>query len=380
MNRDSDDLSLVLSGGGAHAAYQVGFLRYLAGRYPRLRIPILTGISAGAINAAFIANHQGTFKEAIAALCDFWSRLDIAQVYRADAPSLLKSLLRLGVHLFTAGRPQSPVPKGLVDTAPLRRLLETGFLSPNGRLAGIGENIRRQKLKAVAITATNYTTGQAVTWVQGKDIEMWERPDRHGMMTELTVDQIMASSALPILFPAIGIGGAWYGDGGIRQYAPLSPSLHLGAARIMAVSTHYRPSSQEAGGAVQHGYPSLARIMDILMSAIFIDLLEQDLLGLERVNQLLDREPREDHSPLRLVRAFTLCPSVNLGLLAGGSEPDLPRPFRFLTRGLGTRKSGSFDWVSMLMFDRRYVKQLMDIGEADARAQKEKIEAFLADA
>jgi NTE family protein len=378
MMDDHDNLSLVLSGGGAHAAYQVGFLRYLADRHPHLHVPILTGISAGAINAAFIANHRGSFKEAIDALCTFWGHLDIDHVYAADAWRLWKNALRLGLHLLTGGIPSTPVPKGLVDTAPLRRLLKEGFASPDGSLTGIGENIRQQRLKAVAITATNYTTGQAVTWVQGKDIGMWERPDRHGVMTEMSIDKIMASTALPILFPALRIGDFWYGDGGIRQYAPLSPSLHLGATRIMAVSTRYRPSLQEAGDAVHQGYPPIARIMDILMGAIFVDQLDQDLLGLDRVNRLLARESRKEDSPLRLVRTFALRPSVNLGLIAGRSEPDLPRPFRFLTRGLGTRRAGSFDWLSMIMFDPKYINHLMEIGEEDAKARKEEIDAFLA--
>lgn len=376
MNDNHDNLSLVLSGGGAHAAYQVGFLRCLADQHPVLSIPILTGISAGAINAAFIANHTGTFKEAIDALHVFWGNLSIDQVYSADAWGLLKNLLRLGVPLLTGGIPETSVPKGLVDTAPLRRLLKTGFTSQGGRLTGISENIRLKKLKAIAITATNYSTGQAVTWVQGKDIHMWERPDRHGVMTDITIDRIMASGALPILFPAIRIEDSWYGDGGIRQYAPLSPSLHLGATRIMAVSTHHRPSLREAASFVKSGYPSIARIMDILMSAIFVDLLDQDLLGLDRVNRLLEKEPFKEASNLKLVRAFTLRPSVNLGAIAGRSEPDLPRPFRFLTRGLGTHKTESFDWVSMIMFDPRYLKDLMEIGEADAYARKEEIAEF----
>jgi NTE family protein len=377
MKDNGDNLSLVLSGGGAHAAYQVGFLRSLANQYPDLSVPILTGISAGAINATFIANQTGTFKEAIDALYAFWNNLSIDQVYAADAGSLMKNLLRMGVPLLTGGRPGPAVPKGLVDTAPLRKLLKTGFASTGSRLTGIAENIRLRKLKAVAITATNYSTGQAVTWVQGKDIVMWERPDRHGVMTDITIDKIMASTALPILFPAIRIEEFWYGDGGIRQYAPLSPSLHLGATRIMAVSTRHRPSLRETISSVKPGYPSIARIMDILMSAIFVDLLDQDLLGLDRVNRLLVKEPPTEASNLKLVRAFTLRPSVNLGVIAGRSEPDLPRPFRFFTRGLGTHKTESFDWLSMIMFDHRYLKNLMEIGEADADARKEEIDAFL---
>lgn len=378
MEEDNNNLSLVLGGGGAHAAYQVGFLRCLADRYPHLHIPILTGISSGAINAAFIANHPGSFKEAIDDLYAFWGNLDIDQVYKADARSLSKNLLRLTVPLLTGGIPATPAPKGLVDTAPLRKLLKTGFVSQSGVLTGIAENIRLKRLRAVAITATNYSTGQAVTWVQGQGIQMWERPDRHGIMTEMTVDKIMASTALPILFPAIRIEDSWYGDGGIRQYAPLSPALHLGATRIMAVSTRHRSSLREISSSAKPGYPSMARIMDILMDAIFVDMLDQDLLGLDRVNRLLEMESRKEASNLKLVQAFTLRPSTDLGAIAGRSEPDLPRPFRFLTRGLGTRKTESFGWLSMIMFDHRYLKNLMEIGEADANTRKEEIAAFLA--
>lgn len=377
MKDEHENLSLVLGGGGAHAAYQVGFLRCLADHNPDLQIPILTGISSGAINAAFIANHAGSFKETVDHLCNFWNNLSIDQVYAADAWNLSKNLLRLGAPLLTGGIPGTPSPKGLVDTAPLRRLLKMAFGAQSGVLRGTGEKIRLKGLKAIAITATNYSTGQAVTWVQGKDIPMWERPDRHGVMTEMTVDKIMASTALPILFPAVRIDDSWYGDGGIRQYAPLSPALHLGATRILAVSTRHRPSLKEIDGSASPDYPSIARIMDILMNAIFVDMLDQDLLGLDRVNRLLERESGKEASNLRLIRAFTLRPSANLGAIAGGSEPDLPRPFRFLTRGLGTHKTESFDWLSMIMFDHGYLKRLMEIGEADAYARKEEIATFL---
>lgn len=373
-----NDVSLVLSGGGAHAAYQVGFLRCLADHCPGIRIPILTGISAGAINAAFIASHPGTFPEAIGSLSEFWRNLSIDQVYDADAGSLAQRALLWGFQFLTGGLSAAEPPKSIVDTAPLRRLLTRGFGSPGGGIAGIGENIRQQRLKALAITATNYTTGQAVTWVQGKNIEMWERPHRHSVMTEITVEQVMASTALPLFFPAVRVGDSWYGDGGIRQYAPLSPSLHLGAKCIVAVSTRHKPAPAEAGHVVSRGYPSVARILDVLMNAIFVDLLDQDLLGLERVNRLLESQPPEAASAVRLVKAFTLRPSVDLAEIAGRYEPRLPRSFRFLTRRLGTSKTGSYEWLSMIMFDPAYIRNIMEIGEADAHARRAELEDFLA--
>lgn len=373
----NDDLALVLGGGGAHTAYQVGFLRCLAGHFPDLRIPILTGISAGAINAAFIANYQGTFAESIDALSSFWQRLSIDHVFKADAWSIAKNFLHWGIHLLSGGIPRTSSPKGLVDTTPLRLLLGEGFAVSNDGMIGIREKIRQQKLKAIAITTTNYATGQSVTWVQGKNIEIWERPDRHSVMTEITVDQIMASTALPILFPSVKIGDSWYGDGGIRQYAPLSPALHLGARRILAVSTRYQPSLEEMRSAAHREYPSVAHIMDILMSAIFIEHFDQDALGLERVNRLLEHKAMPEDLMHRMVHAFTLRPSLNLSKIAGKYEPDLPRPFRSLTRRFGTHETESFDWLSMIMFDARYIKTLMDIGEADVKARIGEISALL---
>ena len=378
LSSDNNDLALVLSGGGAHAAYQVGFLRSLADQFPHLSIPILTGVSAGAINATFIANHQGTFAEAVAALSDFWLKLETDHVFNVDPWTLSKNVLRWGLSLLSGGMSRTKSPRGLVDTAPLRKMLQKGLKSSDSGIIGIRENIRQQKLKALAITATNYVTGQTITWVQGKNIEMWERPDRHSVMTDITVDQIMASTSLPIFFPAIKVGDSWYGDGVIRQSAPLSPSLHLGAGRILAISTRYKPFVQGARSEASRPYPPIAQIMGILMNAIFLDFLDQDALGLERVNRVLANTSSREDPNLRLVRAFVLRPSVDLGTIAGKYERDLPRLFRFLMRGLGTRETENFDWLSMVMFVPSYIRNLMEIGAADANARKEEMAALLA--
>lgn len=376
MNKPESDLALILSGGGAHAAYQVGFLRCLARHYPDLKIPILTGVSAGGINAAFLANHRGTFPEAVEDLSTLWGGLAVHRIFRVDAWSLFKNVLQWGVSLTFGGVAKAPS-RGLVDTAPLRDLLTRALGPTGGILGGIEDNIMRKRLKAFALTATNYTTVQTVTWVRGDDIKTWERPHRMSVKTEITLDQVMASSSLPILFPAIRIGNAWYGDGGISQSAPLSPAIHLRAERVLAISTRYRPSIAEAGTPVIRDYPPLAHVMGILMNAIFLDALDQDLQSLERINQSLENAPDEQHHGLRPVHAFVLRPTVNLGKLAGEFEPHLPRLFRFLVRGLGTRQTENYDWLSMIMFDARYVNRLMRIGEADAEEQLGRIEAFL---
>ncbi|MEE8397814.1 MAG: patatin-like phospholipase family protein [Desulfobacterales bacterium] len=373
----SNDLALVFSGGGARAAYQVGFLRCLAHHYPDLHICILTGVSAGAINAAYLANHRGTFPEAVDELYDFWRDLTMDQVFLIDNWHLLKNIFHWGTGLISGDMPLGSTLRGLMDTTPLRKLLNSKLKPEAGQLTGVQENLQRGRLKAFAITSTNYATGQTVTWVQGRDIELWERPSRRSIRTTITIDHIMSSAALPLFFPAVEVGNAWYGDGGIRQSAPLSPALHLGARRILAISTRYARTMEQANIPVVSGYPPPAQIMGTLMNAIFLDALDQDAHSLDQINLLLDRIP--DHKPgdMHAVDHFVMRPSEDLGTLAGTFEADLPYMFRFLTRGLGTHKTTSPDWLSMVMFDTHYINRLMDVGEADAYRHRDAIAALL---
>ncbi len=374
------NLALVLTGGGARAAYQVGFLKCLAQSFPDLDIDILTGISAGAINAAYIANYRGRFGDAVESLARFWRDVTIDHIFRLDARGLARNVFSWGASLLSEGSSRGPSIRGLVDTKPLRNLLKAQLRPEGGILAGVGENLREGRLQAVAVTAASYATGQTVTWVQGSDIPLWERPDRRSARTNLTVDHIMASAALPFFFPAIRIGTGWYGDGGIRLFAPLSPSLHLGADRILTISNTYRPSLEEADKPACRDYPPPAQIAGILMNAIFLDALDQDAKNLEQINELLARIPREKAPEgLRTVRAFILRPSRDLGTLAGTFEPQLPRIFRFLTRSTGTGRTERSDWLSMVMFDPRYTRQLMEIGEEDAFGRRDEIAALIDD-
>ncbi len=372
----NNDLALVLSGGGARAAYQVGFLLSLAKFKPDLNIPILTGVSAGAINAAFLANHTGSFAEAVADLAELWCGLTLDQVFRADSWSLGKNVLGWGTNLLFGGLGITPGVRGLVDTTPLRQLLLQN-LAPAGALSGIGENLRQGKLKALAITGTNYGTGQSVTWVQGKDINLWERPHRRSVRTEISVAHIMASAALPLFFPAVQVGNAWFGDGGIRQAAPFAPSLHLGGGRILAISTRYQRSLPEADTPVIQGYPPPAQIIGVLMNSIFLDVLDQDARSLEMVNRLLSKIPPGSSPGPSQIELFLSRPSCDIGKLSGQFEQDLPRLFRYLVRGIGTHKTGSPDWLSMVMFDPRYIRQMLKVGEADATARRQDISALL---
>jgi NTE family protein len=375
------DLALMLSGGGARAAYQVGVLRQIARAFPGVVPGILTGVSAGGINAAYLAARPESLEEKLDRLADVWCRLHIDDVFRVDLRDLAARSLRWGGRLLAGGRYPLPPARSMVDTEPLRRLLERLLDDRGNGVPGIQENLNAGWLRAIALTASNYTTGQSMTWVQACDacgIQTWERPDRKSAECVLRVDHVLASSALPFLFPAVEVDGAWYGDGGIRLTAPLSPAVHLGARRILAVSTRYARSRDEADRPAIASYPPPAQVAGVLYNAIFLDQLDSDAYQLRQINNLIAQLPETQRDGLRHIELLMLRPSIDLGRLANEYEPELPRAFRFLTRGLGTRETRSNDLLSLLMFQSDYVKRLVELGEADAAARRPEIERFLA--
>jgi NTE family protein len=375
--RPAGPVALALGGGGARAAYQVGLLRYLGRRLPQTRFDIVTGVSAGAINATFLAAHPGPVGDAAEELSEIWNRLEPEDVFDADFGSLLRQVLGWGLRLVSGGRRLGPRVRGLVDTSPLAALLTRCLRAHDGEVPGIADNIARGRLRACAVTTLDYSTGQTVTWVQGSDIHGWERPNRRSAKTRMRVDHVLASSSLPLVFPAVRLGRDWHGDGGVRLAAPLSPALHLGARRMLAVSTRYARSGEEADQPTSTGYPPPAQILGHLMNAVFLDLLDQDVLRLELVNRLLERLPPDERLGMRPIEILALRPSVDLGRLAGEYEPRLPKAFRFLTRGLGTRETSSPDLLSLLMFQPDYLTRLIEIGEADAEARADDIARLL---
>ncbi|TVP75131.1 MAG: patatin [Gemmatimonadales bacterium] len=381
-----DPLGLVLGGGGARAAYQVGVLRAIARVRPNLEVPILTGVSAGAINAIHLARHAGTFAEAVEDLAHLWLGLRMDRVFRTDLPSLALTSLRWGLRLLSggmgpssrssAGPSAAEAPRSLVDVSPLRRFLCEALQVRSGSepIPGINHRIQEGHLRAVSLSTSSYTTGRSVTWVQGaSDVELWERPLRRSRMTSLTLDHVMASAALPLFFPAVPIGTEWFGDGGIRLVAPLSPAVRLGAGRVLALSTRFdRMPGEDPIPRELDPYPPPAQVAGQLMNAVFLDLLDQDTLRMERMNRVLEALPpdsQEAAGDLRPVRLQAIRPSVDLGRRAADFEVDLPRGVRFLFRGLGTRETRSPDVLSFLLFDPGYIGALMELGERDGNAR-----------
>ena len=373
-----DDLALVLVGGGARAAYQVGFLRSLVRRHPNIEIPIITGTSAGAINAAYLAARAGSLADAVEGLGRLWGAQTVDQVFRVDTRSLLSHLVRWGLSLVSGGGPISPQVQGLLDTAPLRVFLHQNLHPARSReITGIARNIEAGRLRALAVTTSSYSTGHSVIWVQGSGIQGWERPNRRSRRTAITVEHIMASAALPLFFPAVRLDDGWYGDGGIRMVTPCSPAIHLGARRILAVSNRYRGDGRDIDRRRIHHYPPPAQIAGQLIQAMFLDDLDRDGMNLQRLNQLLDTVPQDQRGGLRPIDLVVIRPSQDFGRIASEFEPQLPWLFRHLTRSLGSREAASSDLLSLLMFQADFLARLMEIGEADAEAEAGRIDDLL---
>jgi len=383
-SRDGDDLALVMSGGGARGAYQVGFLGAVAEAVPDFSPPIITGVSAGAINAAYLASRRGSFHDNVCELADLWQRLRAEDVIDASTLKVWHIALGFGLRLLSGGLIRTKPRRSLLDTSPLRAFLCRVLETEDGRLPGIAEKIARGELRALALTASSYTDGGTVTFCEGRDVELWERPLRKSRVVDLTVDHVMASSALPFFFPAVRLDGgtrdeAWYGDGGIRLTAPLAPAVHLGARRILAISTRALEEDTPQGRIPVEAlpYPPPSQIGSSLLNAVFLDQFDGDALRLERINELVTRCGGNAAGPFRAIGLKVFRPSQDLGAMANDYEARLPKNLRFLTRGTGTQETRSNDFLSLIMFQTDYVSRLVELGREDARERMDEITAFL---
>ena len=244
-------------------------------------------------------------------------------------------------------------------------------------MPGIAANIRSGELNALALMTLDYSTGQTVRWVQGRYFDFYEGPNRRTALTRFTVEHVLASSALPFVFPAVRIGSEWHGDGGIRLAAPLSPAVHLGATRIIAMSTGYQRTPDEASMPVVSGYPPAAQILGQLINAVFLDVIDEDVMRMERMNEMLRKMHPAERDGLRPIDLLVLRPSVDLGKLAADYESLLPRKLKLLVRALGEKETESPDFVSMLLFEPNYTRRIIEIGEADVELRLDEIRTFL---
>lgn len=371
--------ALVLSGGGARGAYQAGVLNAtseIAARLGQKRpFDIFTGASAGAINASFLASQADNFLQATENLANLWGTIDADQVFRSDALSLGKIGMKWMRDLPLGGLTGFSPGPSLLETSPLRELLQN-----NLDFSKIQSNIQSGALKALAITAVDYHSSMAATFIQGtEEIKMWIRSRRFSEKAVINTEHIMASSAIPLLFPPIEIEGRHYGDGCLRNHAPLSPAIHLGAKKIMVVGVRRQtdivaPKSKPAPA------PTLARVINTLLNAILLDGIELDLDRLKKINDFMSKIPRELHQPLnfRTVDFVWVHPSIDIGQLAYEHAHKLPRFIRYLLRGLGPSED-SKEVISYLLFDPVFCQKLMEAGYEDAMKKKVEIEQLLSD-
>jgi NTE family protein len=247
-------------------------------------------------------------------------------------------------------------------------------------IAGIGERIRSGDLTAVSLMTLDYSSGQSVRWVQGRTFEPFVSPIHRAVQTEMTVEHVLASSALPFVFPAVQLGDEWHGDGGIRLAAPLSPAVHLGATRIIAMSTGFQQRCDEPMRYEISGYPPAAQILGQLVNAVFLDGIDEDVVRMERMNELIRKIPPHERNGLKPIDLLVLRPSVDLGKLAGDYEKYLPANLKLLVRALGAKETDSPDFLSMLMFEPGYTRRIIDLGEADVDSRLDALRIFLEDA
>jgi NTE family protein len=371
-------LALVLSGGGARAAYQVGVLRAIAEFLPRHAhnpFPIICGTSAGALNATTLAVNALYFRKGVQYLANIWKNFQVHHVYRSDPLGVFNNSARwlTGLLLSTMGiNKLNRV--SLLDNSPLTDLLNQTL--PCER---IQESINAGLLYALSITASGYGSGQSITFYQGvKGIRPWKRARRLGIPARINTQHLLASSAIPFIFPAVRIHREYFGDGSMRQIAPLSSALHLGATRVLIIGLG-QGGPETPRRRLMGDYPSLAQIAGHALNSIFLDSMEVDLERLQRINRTVSMMPEEVRQAVKLrhVDVLVVAPSQPLDRIAERYIARLPWPIRFLLRAVGAMRRSGANLVSYLLFDKGYCRALIELGYQDALQRKVEIMAFL---
>ena len=378
---------LILTGGGARAAYQVGVLQAISAilweaGWPPSRNPfdIICGTSAGAINATALACRADNFGEGVQKLLDVWQHIEVEQVYRADSLGVLRSGARW-LSLLSFGwllrKWRAAPPTSLLDNTPLVSLLHRMLDLP--RLdAALSEGL----LHALAVTASSYTGGQHMTFYQtATDIAPWIRTQRVALQDQIGVEHLLASAAIPFIFPAVPlfVGGhrEYCGDGSMRQLAPISPAIHLGASKVLVVGAG-RLTEPTRDAAESARYPSLAQIAGHAMSSIFLDGLAVDIERLNRINLTLSMLPEAllERTPLKPVELLVIAPSERLDDIASRHIASLPRPIRTMLSSIGAAEARGAALASYLLFESTYTCELIRLGQRDTQARKDDVLAF----
>lgn len=367
-------LGLVMTGGGARAAYQVGVVRAI---YEILKkenhlFDVITGNSAGAINSTYLASNAKDWDVATSNLIDLWRRIKPQNVYDLRAKTISELGMRwLGGTVFGGMTSKGSSINHLLDTEPLKKLLKREI-----DFHQIQKNTSDGILHGVALSTTNYNSGSNVIFYQGSsDINDWSRSDRFSFREDLNIDHLMASAAIPFFFPPVKVGESYYGDGCIRQTTPLSPAIHLGSDKIIAIGVRYPHNQQRMQDLAFSPFPNpnIGQITGVMMNAIFLDSLEADVERMSKVNSLIKEGHRDE---FKMIPILMLRPSRDLGKMTERLSNELPTSLRYLLKGIGVSNNEGLDLLSYLAFDQSYTIPLIDLGYEDTIKLRSQIQDF----
>jgi len=373
------DIGLVLPGGGARCAYQVGVLKAIAEMVPRGAanpFPVISGTSAGAVNGVVLATRARRFQHALIDLERVWANFQTHQVFRSDSKTMLKGALHWLTAFGSAGLLGTD-PRSMLDNEPFRNLLKRHV-----KFTHIQDSIDRGHLDALAITAAGYGSARSISFFQGKEgLETWTRVRRRGQRTEITLDHVMASIAAPLIFPPVLMGREYFGDGAMRQATPLSPAVRLGAKRLLVIGVRNEEQDPEPAPDEVIPHPSLGRIAGYMLDALLMDGLSSDLERLMRINEIVNAQPgrklQGDVANLKAIDAFIIYPSQDVREIALRYIDEMPRSVRILMRMLGAMNYGGRQLVSYLLFESGYTQALIKLGYEDAVSRREELLNFM---
>ena len=369
-------IGLVLPGGGARAAYQVGVLKAISELIPDSNpFSIISGTSAGAINASLLASRSQSLKEAVEVLSGVWCNFKTNKVYRTETTVMLKSIFQW-LLTVSSGGVLAKNPKSLLDNSPLRQLLEDTI-----NLEGIKNNINKGNLDAFAITAASYSSKKSVTFFQSEEDDIdWERFLRVGVKTDILIDHLMASIALPLIFPAVKINNEYFGDGAMRQATPLSPAIRLGAEKLLIINTDSKsPNNQLTDNQI---YPSIGEVGGYMLDALFTGGLLSDLERLDRINQIIENSGNNSvqtsNKKMKHIDYCVISPSKDIKKIAKEHYKDVPYSIKLLMKGLGLKNRDDSELLSFLLFESSFTSSLIQLGFEDGMTNQSEIKAIVA--